>query len=127
MHQSKRDIVAEMIALLRQHGWCSAGITDQWPVYHRPKRVVQAVRSDGTPVLHGGRQRFRKPGTNRRATVGPITTCFYRINGGRAVGLKAHNTERVVQRFSKTSAMVKPKSKSKELRNGRSQRQLTLF
>lgn len=35
-------------------------------------------------VTAGGRQRFKKPGTAMKVTVGRITVCFYEVHDGKA-------------------------------------------
>lgn len=68
---------ADVIRKLREAGWVDDGAT-QSEIVRMPVDCFGG-RHD---VQVGGRMRLRLPDSDRRVTVGPRTTCFYRVVGG---------------------------------------------
>lgn len=72
-HSMKEILAAEAFVIQRLYaaGFVEHGTVDLYTEYTEGGQAVQL----------GGRKRYALPGTNLRATVGRITTLFYRVNG----------------------------------------------
>lgn len=71
------DAVSQAVKILTENGWVHLGA--------QPVKVFR-THSGGSPVPNatittGGRQKLEKPGTQRRATVGKRSVCFFIYDG----------------------------------------------
>lgn len=71
------DAVAKAIEALVEAGWSHIGAQ---------KKQTCTVYCGGSPVTNGtmaigGRQKLEKPGTQKRATVGKRSVCFFDYDG----------------------------------------------
>lgn len=81
MTTKSEQLMGAAIDLLLAAGFVSAGRTREETVRIPTKASPVYGRSGGELAKLGGRQRFVKPGTTIKATVGPRTTALYRVEG----------------------------------------------
>lgn len=89
-------VLDQTLDLLTQAGFVPDGHTQQQTVRMATTASPVLGRSGGTLAQTGGRQRFAKPGTNLKATVGKQTTSLYRVIGQGTVKIQviaAHDTK----------------------------------
>lgn len=84
----KVDKVEAVLAVLAACGWTHTGA--------QPTTIAKTY-SGGSPVPNalikmGGRQKMQKEGTQRRATIGPRTVCFFMYDGKDCGGFQNVNT-----------------------------------
>lgn len=80
---SKSPLVDEVVAMLKGRGWRVNGHTPSETVRIPTMRAPVFGGIGGEVRTFGGRIRLEKG--DRRVTVGPRTTCFYRMDGRNAV------------------------------------------
>lgn len=83
------DAVTKAIETLIEAGWSHIGV--------QPTKMVR-THSGGSPfpnaeIKTGGRQKLELPGTQRRATVGPRSVCFFVYDGRECQGFQTVKTK----------------------------------
>lgn len=78
----KQNRVQEIVAMLESRGWSVNGHTPSETVRIPTTRAPVFGGLGGEVRTFGGRIRLAK--NDRRVTVGPRTTCFYRMDGKNA-------------------------------------------
>jgi hypothetical protein len=86
---------AMVIDLLLAAGWREAGATRTEHVRIPTSKVPVYGNTGGERRTLGGRPRFDLPDTDRRVTVGPKTTSFYRVDGRLSTDFKNFDTKNV--------------------------------
>lgn len=93
--------MAAVIDLLLAAGFEPAGHTREEVVRIPTSNAPLFGRSGGELARFCGRQRFAKPGTSMRATVGPRTVAIYRAEEGKGLqgvqGIATHRTQDLEQ------------------------------
>lgn len=92
---SPTEAKAAVIEALISAGFVASGETRRETVRIPTTKSPLYGKSGGELATLGGRQRFERPGTNRRATVGKITTCFYEVDGREARNFVTMQTREV--------------------------------
>lgn len=85
--------MAQTIDLLTQAGFVPDGQTPQQTVRIPTATSPLLGHSGGQLATLGGRQRFAKPGTALKATVGRQTVALYQVKNGTTLGIASHDTK----------------------------------
>ena len=91
----KPNPLLPILEVLESAGFVPAGHTDQQTVRIPTSRSPVYGRTGGELATFGGRQRFVKPGTDMRVTVGKRTVYVYTVKNGETRTVATYNTKDV--------------------------------